>query len=81
MLKESAKPSEVVQSISAIAKGFSEVVKNKEKQNNISVLTNFCKSLQKKQKLEDELGPEVAAAAESASEEVNLITVLVKISI
>ena len=61
---------EVVKSISTIAKGFSEIMDIKSKQKTLSTLTDFCKDLQKKQMLEDELGPE--AVSETTAEQVNV---------
>lgn len=58
--KEAKKPAQVVKSIPTIAKGLSEKMDKKVKLTLISKLTNFCKDLQKKQEVENELGPEAA---------------------
>ena len=51
------KPSEVVESLPGIANGL----KQKTRQKTISKLTDFCVDLQKKQKIENEFGPQAVS--------------------
>ena len=50
-------PFHVVQSIPILAKSLSKAAEKESKRKSISKLTDLCKDLQKKQEVEDQLGP------------------------